>query len=133
MTPALLHHHHHPESIGDRVDQLMLAVFLTDDRERLKRLQAHVTDDFVYISPAVVVEGAEGLSEAFAHYRRESRHNTLHRTTEVDVHHAYFRYAWRREQDGRVTMEGWSFGWLHPEGKVQRIVSFDGLVPGQPT
>jgi hypothetical protein len=117
--------------VAERVDQLMLAVFLTDDRERLRRMHEQVADDFVYISPAAVVDGAEGLSDAFGHYRHESQHNSLHRTTDVDLHHNYFRYAWRREQDGRITMEGWSFGWVNPDGKLQRIVSFDGLFPGQ--
>jgi len=109
----------------------MIAVFIADERERLQRMHEQLADDFVYISPAAVVEGAEGLSDAFGHYRHESQHNALHRTSDVDVHHSYFRYSWRREQDGRTTMEGWSFGWMNPDGKLLRIVSFDGLVPGQ--
>jgi hypothetical protein len=128
----LLHHHHHAESIAERIDQLMMAVFVADDHERLRRLNEHLDADFVYISPAAVVDGAQGLSDAFGHYRHVSLHNSLQRTTDVDVHHTYFRYAWRRQQDGHVTMEGWSFGWLDTDGKLLRIVSFDGLLPGQP-
>ncbi len=65
-----------------------------------------------------MVDGAQGLSDAFGHYRHESLRNSLQRTTDVDVHHTYFRYAWRREQDGHVTMEGWSFGWLDTDGQT---------------
>ncbi len=36
---GLLHHHHHPESIAERIDQLMAAVFVADDHERMRRLQ----------------------------------------------------------------------------------------------
>jgi len=127
----VLHHHHHPASVAERIDQLMAAVFVADDRDRMWRLNEHLADGFVYVSPAAVVEGAQGLSDAFGRYRRESRHNTLHRTTDIDLHHSYFRYAWRREQDARITMEGWSFGWLNTEGKVVRIVAFEGLIPGE--
>ena len=28
-------------------------------------------------------------------------------------------------------MDGWSFGWTDPAGLLARIVSFDGLVPGE--
>ena len=52
------------------------------------------------------------------------------RTSAVDVHHGHFRYSWERKEQGEVAMEGWSFGWLDEDGRIARIVSFDGLVPG---
>jgi hypothetical protein len=123
-------HHHHPDTLAERIDDLMVAVFLADDRERVARMAQHVTPDFVYINPTAVYEGVEGLSEAYEHFRHEAwRHTSLRRTTVVDVHHAHFRYAWRRS-DGEATItEGWSFGWMDAAGKVARIVAFDGLMP----
>lgn len=110
----------------------MIAVFIGDERDRIDKLSAHLAPDFVYISPGAVVEGAQGLSDAFSHYRHDEwLHTVLRRTSAVDVHHAQFRYAWEREEGGQITMEGWSFGWMNAEGKISRIVSFDGLIPGQ--
>jgi hypothetical protein len=110
----------------------MTAVFLADDRERGERIAEHLTRDFVYISPAAVFDGADGLSDAFSRFRHEDwRHTTLRRTTDVDVHHEQFRYAWERKEGEAIVMQGWSFGSMDHEGKISRIVSFDGLIPGQ--
>jgi hypothetical protein len=124
--------HHPPDSLADRIDDLMVAVFINDDRERLEKVAEHVAPDFVYISPQTVVEGAEGLGEAFSRFRHDTRHPTsLRRTSAVDVHHAHFRYSWERTEGGEVAMGGWSFGWVDESGRVARIVSFDGLIPGE--
>jgi hypothetical protein len=112
----------------------MAAVFIGNDRERLEKLAAPLAPDFVYISPQTVVEGADGLSEAFSRFRRDERRPTaLRRTSDVDMHHAHFRYSWERMERGEIAMEGWSFGWVNDAGLVSRIVSFDGLVPRRPT
>jgi hypothetical protein len=122
--------HHSEDPLADRVDDLMAAVFIDVDRERLEKLAGHLAPDFVYISPQTVVEGAEGLSEAFSRFRQdEQRPAALHRTSAVDVHHAHFRYSWERAEGDEIAMEGWSFGWMDASGLVSRIVSFDGLVP----
>jgi hypothetical protein len=127
-------HHHRAEAVAERIDHLMAAVFVADDRERLEQLRDHLAPDFVYVSPGGVFDGAEGLSEAFSHYRHDAwRHTALRRTSAVDAHHGQFRYSWARSEQGAVTMEGWSFGQLDDEGMIRRIVAFDGLIPGPPT
>jgi hypothetical protein len=131
MAPALFRHHHHPETVAERIDQLMVAVFSRDELTRVAQLAQHLAPDFVYISPGAVVEGAPGLSDAFIRFRHDEwRHPALRRTTEVDVHHAHFRYAWARSEAGHVVMEGWSFGWMNDAGLISQIVSFDGLLTG---
>jgi hypothetical protein len=122
--------HHSEDPLAHRIDDLMAAVFIDDDRERLEKLADHLGPDFVYISPQTVVEGAEGLSEAFSRFRRDEQlPATLRRTSAVDIHHAHFRYSWERAEGDEIAMEGWSFGWMDASGLVSRIVSFDGLVP----
>jgi hypothetical protein len=126
--------HHDPETLADRIDGLMVAVFIEDDRERLEKLAENLAPDFVYISPQTVVEGPEGLSEAFMRFRHDGPHSTtLRRTSAVDVHHAHFRYSWERTEHGQIAMEGWSFGWMNAAGLISRIVAFNGLVPGHPS
>jgi hypothetical protein len=122
---------HHAEAVAQRIDHLMEAVFVADDRDRLARLAEHLAPDFVYVSPEAVFDGAEGLSDAFARYRRESwRGARLRRTSELEMHHGYFRYSWERVESGAVVMEGWSFGSVDDTGAIDRVVAFEGLVPG---
>lgn len=113
-----------------RIDALMEGVFIRDQRERLDRLAEDLSPDFVYVSPSAVADGAEGLSEAFSHYRHDERlHASLRRTSPVEIHHGYLRYSWERIEQGQVAEQGWSFGQLDGEGKILRIVSFEGMVP----
>lgn len=107
---------------------------MTDDRDRLDRLAEHLAPDFVYVSPEAVFDGAEGLSEAFARYRHESWRGTrLRRTGALEMHHGYFRFSWERVEEGTVAMEGWSFGSVDESGAIDRVVAFEGLVPGGAT
>jgi hypothetical protein len=123
---------HRAEALAARIDHLMEAVFVTDDRERLARLADHLAPDFVYVSPEAVFDGAQGLSDAFAPYRREPGRGTrLRRTSALEVHHGYFRYTWERVERGVVAMEGWSFGSVDGSGAIDRVVAFEGLVPGE--
>lgn len=126
-------HGHENEEIAERIDHLMVAVFTTDETERTDALTRHVASDLVYVTLEAVFEGPAGLSEAFAPYRTEGWWQTgLRRTSPVDLHHGYFRYSWERVERGATVMEGWSFGCLDEAGAICRVVTFDGLVPGQP-
>jgi hypothetical protein len=123
---------HHVESLSIRIDHLMAAVFIPEEVDRVARLAEHLADDFVYVGPEGVFDGASGLSEAFTPYRRAGGHRTtLRRTSPVEMHHGYFRFSWERVEDGVATMEGWAFGSLDPEGDTRRVVVFEGLVPGR--
>jgi hypothetical protein len=124
---------HEEEDIAQRIDQLMVAVFVADDRGRMDVVTRHLAPDFVYVSPEAVFEGPGGLSDAFARFRAEGWWQTgLRRTSPVDLHHGYFRYAWERVERGATVLEGWSLGHLDDSGAICRIVTFEGLVPGQP-
>ena len=101
QTAGVFGRDHHAEAVAQRIDHLMEAVFVADDRDRLARLAEHLAPDFVYVSPEAVFDGAEGLSDAFARYRRESwRGARLRRTSELEMHHGYFRYSWERVESG---------------------------------
>jgi hypothetical protein len=94
-------HDHHREDVTERIDQLMAAVIVPDDAERVARLAEHVAPDFVYV-PVVDLDQAGP---------------------------AHFRFSWQRVEDGVSAMEGWAFGLLD-DGAIQRIVVFEGLAPG---
>jgi hypothetical protein len=122
---------HRTEDVSRRIDHLMAAVFVPDEAERVARLAEHLADDFVYIGPDGVFDGAPGLSEAFAPYRRAGGPPTeLRRTSPVEAHHGYFGFSWERVEDGVTAMEGWAFGSLDQDGEIRRVVVFEGLGPG---
>ncbi len=131
-TAQVLWHHRRDEEIEKRIDHLMVGVFVVDDDDRMESLAAHVAPDFVYVSPEAVVEGPQGLSDAFTRCRKEGRRTSLRRTSPVESHHGYVRYRWERMERGTVAMEDWSFGRLDEAGTIRRVVTFEGLVPGQP-
>jgi hypothetical protein len=132
-TAPVFRHDHQDEELAERIDHLMLGVFVVDDHERMESLSRHVAADFVYVTPEAIFEGPEGLSDAFARYRHEGWWQTgLRRTSPVQLHHGYFRFSWERVERGATVMEGWSFGSLDEEEAICRIVTFEGLVPGQP-
>jgi hypothetical protein len=119
-------------TLSDRIDQLMLDVFVPDERERIPRLEEHLAPDFVFVSPTAVLEGAQGLSDAYSTYRHDEwRRVVLRRTSEVDTHHAHFRFAWERLEQGKAVTWGWSFGWVDAAGRISRIVSFNDPVPAR--
>jgi hypothetical protein len=125
-------HAHKDEEIATRIDHLMAAVFVSDEDERLEALSRHVAPDFVYVTPEAVFEGTDGLSDAFARYRKEGWGKTgLRRTSPVDQHHGFFRFSWERVERGVTVIDGWSFGSLDDSGAICRVVTFEGLVPGQ--
>jgi hypothetical protein len=125
---------HHSDSVADRIDELMIAVFLADEHERIPRLTEHLAADFVYVDPSGVNEGPQGLSDAYSRVRHDQwLHFSVRRTSEIDMHHAHFRYAWESLENGETVTRGWSFGWVDAEGKISRIVSFDDPVPNRDT
>jgi hypothetical protein len=108
-----------PETVADRIDQLMVTVFIADERERNQRLAEHLAPDFVYVNPRAVFEGASGLSDAYSRFRHDG-------WLRMSLH---FRYAWERLEGEQMVMKGWCFGWVDAEGKISRIVSFNDPVP----
>jgi hypothetical protein len=131
QTARVFGHDRRSEDVARRIDHLMEAVLVADGHDRVTRIAEHVAPDFVYVSPEAVFDGAEGLSEAFARFRHDAWRDTrLRRTSPVEMHHGYFRYSWARVERGATTVEGWSFGSVDESGAIDRVVVFEGLVPG---
>src|ERR1700728_3341952 len=122
----------HEEDLAARLDRLMAAVLLADERERLGGLRARLSPNFVYVGPDAVFDGVDGLSEAFARYRHDRGLGAvLRRTSPVDQHHGWFRCTWARMERGRTAVEGWAMGSLDDAGAIRRLVVFEGLQPGR--
>jgi hypothetical protein len=133
QTAFVFGHDHQNEQIAERIDHLMAAVFVADEEDRMASLTRHVAADLVYVTPEAVFEGTQGLSDAFSRYRNEAWWQTgLRRTSPIDLHHGFFRFTWERVERGATVMAGWTFGCLDETGAICRVVTFEGLVPGQP-
>lgn len=129
----MFRHDHEDEQVAERIDHVMAAVFVADEGARTEALTRHVAPDLIYVSPEAVFEGPEGLSDAFSRYRNEAWWQTgLRHTSPIDLHHGYFRFTWERVERGATAMAGWSFGCPDDAGAICQVVTFEGLVPGQP-
>ena len=128
----MLRREHHVENVTEHVDRVMAAVFVADRDTRRERLAQGVAPDFVYVGPAGVFDGADGLSDAFAGYRHEEwRHAALLRSSPVDARHGYFPFTWARLEQGATVMEGWAFGSLDESRLIRRVVVFEGPEPSR--
>ncbi len=50
----------------------------------------------------------------------------------IDLHHGCCGFTRERVERGTTAMAGWSFGCPDDAGAICRVVTFEGLVPGQP-
>lgn len=94
-----------------------------DSGSRRQRFSLRSTRGFV-------AEGPEELSAAFGEFMAFLDNGvTIARTSEVELHHDYFRYSWARYRGGQIEMEGCDFGWVGDAGQPKRLVVFDHLGP----
>lgn len=98
------------------------------DPERRRTLLASVwADGATYTDPTV---HAAGLDDLLAHIdtvlaRRPGA--KVVRTTRVDVHHGFARFAWHVVQaDGSALPEGLDLAELSTDGRIRRIIGFFG-------
>src|SRR5580692_2578412 len=123
----MFRHDQRDEDLALRLDQLMVAVLMADERERLDGLRSRLSPDFVYVGPDAVFDGADGLSEAFARDRHDrSLAASVRRTSPVDQHHSWFPFTWARVERGQTAVEGWAIGSLDDAGAIRRLVGLRG-------
>jgi hypothetical protein len=116
--------------IAEIIDALMSSFSITRAEERLARIRALVASDFLFVNPGFVAEGPEELSAAVGEFMAFlDKGVTIARTSEVELHHDYFRYSWARYRGGQIEMEGCDFGWIGDAGQLKRLVVFDHLGP----
>lgn len=120
-------------NIAAVVDSLMAMATDSDRQSRDQRLVSLLSDDFQLVNPAGVAVGPTGAAAAFDMMSEALPTGTrIVRTSEVESHHGYFRYSWARRRGNDVVIQGVDFGWTDDAGRVQRIVTFDGLLVHDP-
>ena len=102
-----------------------------DTRKRARHIKEAWADNGRYVDPSRDAEGHAALSEMVEVARDQFPGFTLRRSTGIDAHHDYLRFAWQAvAPDGSVPLAGIDVGVLAPDGRLQKITGFVGDLPG---
>jgi hypothetical protein len=101
-----------------------------DEAARRALLEKAWADDGVYSDPTAHVEGRDALVSHIAGFLATAGSTRLERSSGVEVHHSSLRFAWRVvAADGKVVAEGFDYGELAEDGRLEKIVGFFGPFP----
>jgi hypothetical protein len=103
-----------------------------DDAERLRLLTQSCVPDAVFVARHGVTRGVGALSASIGEFRGSFPAATV--TVGCPAGFAdVARFAWATQwNDGRTPLTGEDFAELAPDGRIRRIVSFDGLAAPPP-
>ena len=119
--------------LARKLDALMSLSTEPDVPDRLARLRELVVEEVQFINPGVKAVGVQELCQVFDWLSQSVPSDTeIRRTSTIDCHHDHFRYAWVRRQGGQVEAEGVDLGQAGSDGRIVKIVTFDGLIPASP-
>ena len=110
-----------------------LGAWTEPDAGRRADLVAQVwSEDGRLIDPPFVGEGHAGITEMGALVQQHYPGHRFRRTSEVDAHHDYLRFAWELVgPDGAVALSGVDVGELGGDGRLRRITGFFGELPAR--
>ena len=103
------------------------------DPARRGELIAQVwAEDGRLVDPPLTGEGHDGISEMAAAMQQHYPGHQFRRTSGVDAHHDYLRFAWELVgPDGAVALTGLDVGELAGDGRLKRITGFFGELPAR--
>jgi len=98
-----------------------------DPASREAALEAVWAEGAIYSDPSVLAAGKSELIEHIAKVQAKYPGARVVRTSALDPHHSYLRFAWIAIlADGTRLVEGVDFAELAHDGKLRRIVGFFG-------
>jgi hypothetical protein len=108
-----------------------LAAWTEPDAGKRAHLIAQVwAADGHLIDPPLAAEGHTGISEMMAALQGQFPGHTFRRTSGIDAHHDFVRFAWELvSPDGTVVLAGMDVGELAADGRLRRITGFFGPLP----
>jgi hypothetical protein len=100
---------------------------IEDGDERLRLLTAACLPDAVFVSPQGHTAGIGALSASIAEFRGAFPAAVV-RFGQPDAHGGFARVAWTTQwNNGQPSLAGEDFAQLAADGRIQLLVSFDGL------
>ena len=102
-----------------------------DPVKREKLLAEVWAPNGVYVHGQGEIKGRQKLAEYMGLVEQLMPSQRIREISKVESHHGTFRYAWRSVMpDGPLVDEGTGFGEVDKNGRIRRLVVFDGpLVP----
>ena len=112
------------------IDRYLEAYSENDPARRRELIVETFTSGATLADPPLDAAGHDGLDDMFAAVQSQFPGHTFRRSSGVDEHHGFARYAWDLvADDGSVTVAGTDFARLDPSGKLVSVVGFFGPVP----
>lgn len=94
------------------------------------QLEAIADKGIVCFSPAVETHGFDQWMSALQVYRKMvPQHAVLRRTSEIDSHHNFHRYAWEITMGDKQLVVGLTVAEVNAAGKLVRVMGFNGKLP----
>jgi len=85
-----------------------------------------------YTDPRADTRGAEALLEHIAGVLAQRPGARVVRTSAVQHHHGFVRFAWRViEADGTMLPEGLDIAMIGDDGRITQIIGFFGALPSE--
>jgi len=110
--------------ITTTIDTHLEAYAETDAARRRALIEKIWAADGQLIDPPLDATGRDGISEMAATVQQHFPDHSFRRTTDVDAHHGFARYAWDLvAADGTVTISGIDIAELD-DGRLRRVVGF---------
>lgn len=120
-------------STTDLIDAYCQVWCEPDAHRRAQSLASVWAPDATYTDPTVHATGGAELLAHIAKVIARRPGARVVRTSAVDEHHGWVRFAWRViEADGTLLPEGIDLVQLSGDGRIQRIIGFFGALPAIP-
>ena len=100
-----------------------------DDNQRRALLERAWADDGELVDPTGRFDGREAVMQLIIDTRSQVGNLQVSATTGYDRHHNWVRFGWRIAADGSTISEGIDAVELADDGRIKRIVGFEGPFP----
>ncbi len=102
-----------------------------DRARREALLEETMTESVSFVGPLGEHVGRQAVADLIGRYRRRSPEVSFVVASAVDAHHGMMRFRWQvKGADGRLVSSGFQFAEQAEDGRLARVVSFFGPVPG---
>jgi hypothetical protein len=97
---------------------------------RRQLLERSVTADAELVDPTGRWQGIDGLGDRIARYQSSAPATKVVPASDIDAHNDVVRYAWTVvDSEGRSVVDGIDVAGRANGGRLQRILTFHGLLP----
>ena len=108
----------------------MLAAWNESDPGKVRdHLERALAPDVRFVDPSIDVTGIDGFERNVHEVHERLPGASYARTSGVDAHHGFYRYAWAILRDGEVLLPGFDVVETTPDGRVACVMGFFGPLP----